>query len=215
MNPQTLQTRLTQQRLSSYLTATRGDLNRALRLYDWNTALSAALYEVLGMFEVVLRNALDRELGAFGSRKQWTQSWYLQHLLDTKGENDIAIARQRATRKAPAEVHGKVICELSFGFWRFLLENRYRTSIWIPAIHHAFPNHPSYPAVGFHRDVRDRVAVLHELRNRVAHLEPIHRGNVAQAHAGLLDVTSWICADSYDWIVNSSRVDLLLSVKPR
>jgi hypothetical protein len=39
--------------------------------------------------------------------------------VDAKGLSDIAQARERATRHGrDPQAHGKVIAELSFGFWR-------------------------------------------------------------------------------------------------
>ncbi len=51
-------------RLRRYLAACGGDRERALRLYDWNARISAALLCDLAHFEVALRNAYDRALMA-------------------------------------------------------------------------------------------------------------------------------------------------------
>ena len=53
---------LAPERLAPYRRATGGDLNEAVRLYEWNLAVSDALYEALGILEVVLRNALSTQL---------------------------------------------------------------------------------------------------------------------------------------------------------
>jgi len=49
---------LSPERIAPYLRATGGgNLDVAVRLYEWNLAISGALYEALGIVEVVLRNA--------------------------------------------------------------------------------------------------------------------------------------------------------------
>jgi hypothetical protein len=54
---------LSPERIAPYLRATGdGDLDVAVRLYEWNLAISGALYEALGILEVVLRNALSTQL---------------------------------------------------------------------------------------------------------------------------------------------------------
>lgn len=49
-------------RFAVYLAAADGDRLRALRLYEWNAAVSAALQDDLSHLEVGLRNAYDRAL---------------------------------------------------------------------------------------------------------------------------------------------------------
>lgn len=49
-------------RLDTYLRAANGDRYLALRLYLWNQKLAATFHTELGALEVVLRNAIDREL---------------------------------------------------------------------------------------------------------------------------------------------------------
>lgn len=113
-----LERRLTQARLASYLAAADGDLQGALTLYDWNTALSGALYETLGRFEVLLRNCLDEQMTNLGRRRDWAEPWYQQdNLLDERGPADVVLARKKAISRSPDELHGKVMAELGFGFW--------------------------------------------------------------------------------------------------
>ena len=57
-----MRSRLSSERLSTYDRITGGRHAETLSLYEWNTAISAAFYASLQGFEVVLRNALDREL---------------------------------------------------------------------------------------------------------------------------------------------------------
>jgi hypothetical protein len=57
-----LEAALSSERLTAYLQATGGHQERALRLYLWNTEISAAFYGPLQGLEIVLRNALHREL---------------------------------------------------------------------------------------------------------------------------------------------------------
>ena len=66
-----LENSLSVDRFRTYLTATDGDRVQAVRLYTWNTAVSAAFYGPLQALEVALRNAMDRELAvAYG------RTWY-------------------------------------------------------------------------------------------------------------------------------------------
>ena len=59
------------ERMGTYLRDVQGDRKKALHLYTWNTAISAAFYEPLQGLEVALRNAMHRQLaGCYGA------AWY-------------------------------------------------------------------------------------------------------------------------------------------
>ncbi|WP_328698501.1 hypothetical protein [Streptomyces sp. NBC_00342] len=118
----------------------------------------------------MLRNALDAQLIAGQQRRDRTTDWYTDRKvpLGDKARADIAQAQQRAGRRGAAILRGKVIAELSFGFWRFLLARQYKTKLW-PDLAGAFRHAPdrALPMV------EDPVARLHKFRNRIAHHEGI------------------------------------------
>lgn len=213
--------RLTTERLRSYLVATSGDLDAALDLYEWNTLIGGAIHEDIGRFEVVFRNAVDIALQSYADQRGWTTPWYHRHsLFSERATADIKKARERATkkgRKRVPEVHGKVVAELTFGFWRFLCTTPYLTSLWVPALAAAFPNHPSGPADPrqIRHDVDQRVDRIQFLRNRVAHHEPIHHRDIERDRQSMLEVLSWVCSDTSQWAASSSRMDLVLQIRPK
>ncbi len=214
--------RLTQDRLESYLIATDGDSGAAIGLYDWNTSVASALHADLGRLEVIFRNAIDQALVRHGEAKGWQTAWYRRRQLfagreGSRAWNDIDGALYRAGRKSSSQlVHGKVIAELSFGFWRYLCRPTFGTSIWVPAAAAAFPGHPDAPDP--HRiraDVEDRVQRLHFLRNRIAHHEPIHRRDLKRDRAQLLELVQWICPHCHAWVTTNSISEDMLAARPR
>lgn len=218
-DPDVIADRLTRDRLGSYL-ATTGDVAGALGLYDWNSAISGAFYEDIGRLEVVLRNAIDEALVALGTDRGWATTWYDRRTLfpgnhGRRAMEDIAKAQRRAAVGRGVPAHGKVIAELTFGFWRYLCSSAYLTSLWVPAVAAAFPNHPSPsdPRAVRH-DVEDRVQRVHFLRNRIAHHEPVHRRSLQNDHDDLIEVVSWICSDTAEWVVEASRVAAVLAARP-
>jgi hypothetical protein len=58
---------VTVERLRSYLMVSSGDLARAFRLYEWNLRASVSVLGLTSIVEVVVRNALDRELRAWST----------------------------------------------------------------------------------------------------------------------------------------------------
>lgn len=209
----TLSELLTAERLGSYLRWSGGDTGAAFALYEWNMAASAAVMHTTGMVEVVVRNAMDRALNDLAQRRAWP-SWFDSAPLDPRGRTDIRKARDRATRfGSRPEVHGKVVAELTLGFWRYLAASRYLTTLWIPALHGAFPGGPADKRQQ-QRQVDRHLKDLHLVRNRAAHREPIHRRDLARDLAAAVEVTSWIDKTAGDWVADLSTLAETINRKP-
>ena len=118
---------------------TRGDGDLTQALYEWNMRTAAAFFEDLGAFEVLLRNAIDKRFRARFCATKTAAPWYQQvTTLSDKAKEKVAIAVDRATKKGTIpEDPNRVVAELSFGFWRYLLSRQYSTTLW-PVIQGAF-----------------------------------------------------------------------------
>src|SRR5262249_22123504 len=106
------------ERLSVYRTAVGDDLERAIRLYEWNRDLASALGATLGDVEVVVRNAMHEQLTAWSTSRHGQPWWYLDPgaVLTDRATKDITKARDRATYDGKPETPGRVVAELGFGF---------------------------------------------------------------------------------------------------
>lgn len=196
-------------------TAAAGSPEAAVDLYVWNARISGALHESLGVFEVVLRNALDRQLTAYHRIVLAGDGHWYADLRMPWGSKRLVELIDRARGQATVngrnqEVHGKVVAELTFGFWRYLLAAQYQGTLWAPALRRAFPHLRSQKRDTVYRPV-DR---LHALRNRVAHHEPIHDLDLAVRHTELLRVAGWIAPAASWWIGQTSRVPQVLTERP-
>lgn len=203
---------LTNERLSSYLADTDGRLEAALELYSWNMKAAAAIMTTTGMVEIIVRNALDKQLTRW-AQQQGGDAWFDAIPLDSQGSTDLAKARRRARRSGRDESHGKVVAELNFGFWRYLVARCYHTSLWVPALHAAFPHGD--------KDLRRRreraeraLASLMLVRNRAAHHEPIHRRNLWRDLNVANEVSSWIHPEGAAWVEYESPLPHILSEHP-
>lgn len=216
----TLAELLTYERLGSYTAASGNDLDSALRLYDWNSAVGGALHEDLGRVEVVLRNSFDAVLRSSGSATRTQVAWFDRAGLfpgrhGQRALDDIASAKRRASRGAAARSHGGVIAELTFGFWRYLCTPAYLTSMWVPTLAAAFANHPMAGSPRLVRaDVEDHVQRLHFLRNRVAHHEPIHQRDLGRDLESMTELIGWISADATTWFAANSRTRAVVAARP-
>ncbi len=207
-----LERRLSVERIGPYRTTVGGDLDRALLLYEWNATVGAAIHEAIGHLEVVLRNALHEQLTAWHTAQQLPGQWYddPNQALDRHRRDDIDAARARIRRDGKVETSGKVVAELMFGFWRFLLDKRYQPTLWAQALRHAFPHLQPQRRV----EVYDPVYALVRLRNRIAHHEPVHHLPLHARHDDLLRVAAYLDPAIEAWISQTSRVPALLSARP-
>jgi hypothetical protein len=212
-------------RLGRYLAASGGDRERALRLYDWNARISAALLCDLAHFEVALRNAYDRALmpATPSGQTHWTfasaavfppvyrtkriAGGATQHTdINRKPREllDAAVAAAGGRSASP----GKVIANLTFGFWRYLSSKAHEKSLWVPYLHAGFPPKTN------RSEVDARVGRLHSLRNRVAHHEPLLSTNVLGGLDDLLWVAERLDPSIAQYISASSEVRTLNSHRP-
>lgn len=210
-----LETSLSPERVATYASAVGGDREKALRLYTWNTAVSAAFYGPLQGLEVALRNAMHSQLsGCYGL------DWYDNPACDLDGMtmNRIDEAKGKLQRGGYAIDPPHMVAELSFGFWVSLLgsggyprgprgqkKKNYEMTLWRPALYKAFPN-----ARMKRTQVHQPLDYLRTFRNRIAHHEPIFNRHLQKDYDSILMITGWICSRTTDWIKHHSRVDQIL-----
>lgn len=162
----------------------------AFGLYLWNDQLSAAFFKIISILEVTLRNAFHRELSRHYNlyRSQgsaFDNDWY-EHLINTNiitdrktidQIRDVTHKRKRGSLTAkPGIKPGDVIAQQTFGFWQNLIEKNNRIpwqAILFLALKDHFRKHQSYWDQAAIDDLVIRLLEANNLRNRIAHHEPI------------------------------------------
>jgi hypothetical protein len=206
-------------RLAKYVAATDGDLQQALRLYEWNSQVSAALMRDLGHVEIGLRNAYARAIDRYwAGPAEWTRSaeTLFAPLYRTRNGRRVDINTQHrrqlvdaCARVRPTDPPGKIIAELPFGFWRFLSSAAHEKTVWVRYLHRAFP-----PGTDRKRDVDNNAAALNRLRNRVAHHEPLIEEPLAAESARITNLATLLNADVGRYVSATSTVPQLLRQRP-
>lgn len=185
-------------RLAGYRAVSGGTIGEALKLYEWNAAISAAFQRDLSHLEIGLRNACDAVMIATSPRDAHRlldpASPVLRPLvvrraggrqidLNDTSRAEVTAARTAAGANAPV---GKVIAELGLGFRVHLHDSHHEKTIWVRHLHHAYP-------IGSRRASVHRVLESARLlRNRIAHHEPIFHLDLAVLHARLVQACGWI-----------------------
>lgn len=207
-----LQELLSTERLGSYLAASDGDLERAFALYEWNIEASAAAVSLAAMVEVLVRNALDRQMTAWADARGEVD-WLRAAPIDARARQDVVKARQRAARGGRQVTHGHVVAELNLGFWRYLVSRRYLTTLWMSNLRHAFPHAGGKPHEQQRRVESDLEQLLF-LRNRAAHHEPIHRRNLLADLRRSVELVGCIDAQAREWVTSRESVSGVTEKKP-
>ena len=197
------------------------DPDVAVALYIWNAKVAGAFAELLHHVEVLTRNSMHNQLTALHAQtpgrpahKAWFDEpdWVKHRWFDTHAKKAIAKATERAGHRPHSPRPGKVIAALNFGFWRHLSGPRYEQSFWVPALDHAF-NTPGATPQDRRRTVERQIALLHTLRNRISHCEPIihpiryrTRGHpetsktLDQTYTTAIEHVSYISATAARWL---------------
>lgn len=154
-------------------------------LYSWNEEISCELLKLISTIEVVMRNrfhlALSQKYHTGGTQNQYSNDWYNQAPLNPKSKDKIKgethFYKKGAGQipKNPQPSPNNVISNMTFGFWKNLLDMNISWDTLIPTI---VPNHrytsTSHWAKEKNRDaLYARIELINNLRNRVAHFEPI------------------------------------------
>ena len=153
-------------RIGKYKIACNGDKNNALQLYRYNIKLCQKFYGVLGVLEVVLRNAINEHFKVLLQDNDWlvtqSQSGFLIDYQDTILKEINKLINNKYT-------HDKLVASLSLGVWTFLFSrNCYKNSG--KTLLQIFPNR----AHGLNqRDIYADLDKIRTFRNRIAHHEPL------------------------------------------
>ncbi len=216
---------LAQQRLASYgppfARPGPGEKQRdaALRLYEWNLRAAGALFPLMHLFEVTLRNAVHSALVQSYGRNWPRHGGFTRSLANPPApayspRRDLQKVRSRETTT------GKVIPELKFVFWENMLTGRHDGALWEPHLHRTFPNLPLTPlSVASHRnELRERVERVRRVRNRIAHHEPIiddTRFDLPRMLDEIGDVLAWRSRAMHAWMVHLDTARAVLDDRPR
>ncbi len=224
-------------RMRPYLDRCNGNEKAALALYAWHSELTAAVQTVLGNTEVILRNAMDEQLQKWNQqRNPSSTSWLLEEpasplrdLIHKKRISAVSRAGNQAMARpsthwrygVPVD-HNDVLSQVMFGMWKDLLpnhhpdanpakrENQDRKQLWDEVLQEAFPLVDDPDGAVTYR----RVTFLHQLRNRVSHMEPLLDINVKLQTQTAFDLVASIDGDVAQWLTGRSKVSQFLNMRP-
>ncbi|WP_197717757.1 Abi family protein [Neisseria animalis] len=160
-------------------------------LYRLNLLLSRELFSLVSVFEIALRNKIDRCLVVGMSDSNWLYNSiqpktdpslpYQGCFLQGKAGDSAKLIRDVLASKGNIP-HDKLVAELGFGFWRYLFAGGKGGQFEATGkvLLKVFPNKPkSTPSRAYNQKwIFDELSKINRFRNRLAHHEPIcFKGN--------------------------------------
>ena len=207
-------------RLRHYLAEAGGDVDRAMRLYEWNTDLSTAFWGPLGHLEVALRNTIDHQMtrahDGLGRAGHWIYD-DARELGRDRGQSaqrhahpylEISTAIRRVKKNGMPTDPGQIISEMSFGFWHQMV-SKSQNRVW-PNLAAGFPYMP-----GRRQDTVSKiVGSLRTLRNRIGHHHRIFDIDVRTKYEEIQTLAGYINPALATWIDSNSRVMTVITQRP-
>ena len=179
------------------------DVRVLLERYKDNILMSQAFYPVLSILEITLRNAIDTMLktyiGEDWIEKELQQQNILQDYELNKLKEACIVAKQSS--KSSALSHGKIVENLTFGFWTNLCLKRYGNKIWTkPGRFRAvFVNFPQCQREQVH-SISTKLTAIKRLRNKVYHYAPVLRSRekMLAMYNDMIEILSYLPSDDAD-----------------
>ena len=170
------------ERMQRYLAACNHNTRKAMTLYRYNIKLSQELLALIGYFEVALRNKINKLLiTQFGN--DWLRDAILPDGIfysDHRVQKTKSIIQKvyHGLCRSNSYSHNKLLSEMEFGIWKYMFSN-VQYALTGQTLLSIFKNKPtSSPSNQYTNTYIFReLDYINNLRNRIAHHEPICFGN--------------------------------------
>ena len=193
---------ISEERLAAYK-ADGASNEVALARYIYNIELSKSLYPIINIFEITLRNSIDKALAKFFDLKEWNDVM----LLTETERRMIDEAKTKIVQKNQTYSHSRLVSELTLGFWVALMGKKYNSQKFqffiIKNILHSCPSEQKSTAA-----VQKNLNEIRFLRNRIAHHRRIlHWTDLEQKHDLILDFIRWMSQDMHKIAIHNDTFE--------
>jgi hypothetical protein len=201
---------ISKERFEPYLKYHRNDLPKAVSHYKSNILISESFYPLLAVLEIGLRNSIDYQLTRRFNNREWYDDKDFVRIATRFQIDRISQARTNIYSEKKEITPGKLISELSFGFWTSLFDVKFEMSLW-KYLRLAFPYCPK--AIRKRKTMSSKLNSIRKLRNRVFHHEAITWNlDVLNLYKDeIIQGIEWLNKDLPEWIVELNHVEEAIS----
>lgn len=172
-----------------------------LERYLYNIEVSKALYPLLSILEISLRNRINKAIERVIQTDWLLKELQYQNILLDNEYKKLLDAHKKLINKGYKNI-GKddLIAELSLGFWVHLCTKRYKTALWHKQdfFRTVFADYPNFSEFDKLSKVFPILQIMLKLRNRVFHHEIIinHPYGIINCYNDLKRLLGFISKDS-------------------
>jgi len=214
MDKKAIEKIISKERLLPYLKFHNEDFEKAVLHYKANIEISESFYPLLAILEVGLRNNLDFQLKMRFNDENWFENPEFVKIVSSFQIERVAEARKNILKEKKQITTGKIISELSFGFWTSLLDSKFEKTLW-KNIRLAFPNCP--------KEMRQRKTMsskfngIRKLRNRIFHHESITWSENALNNykSEIIEGIDWLEKGLLDWCNDIFTIDEIIEQRKK
>lgn len=201
---------ISKERLEPYLNYHKDDLSKAIAHYKSNILISESFYPLLAVLEIGLRNSIDYQLTKRFNDKEWYDNKEFVKIATRFQIDRISQARTNIYSEKKEITPGRIISELSLGFWTSLFDTKFEMILW-KNLRLAFPNCPKN--IRKRKTMSSKFNGVRKLRNRIFHHEAITWNlNVLNSYKDeIIQGIEWLNSDLLEWIVELNHVEETIS----
>jgi len=161
---------ISEERIEPYLNYHENNLSKAIAHYKSNILISESFYPLLAVLEIGLRNSIDYQMTKRFNDKEWYDNKDFVKIATRFQIDRISKARTNIFSEKKEITPGRIISELSFGFWTSLFDTKFEMTLW-KNLRLAFPNCPKN--IRKRKTMSSKLNGIRKLRNRIFHHEAI------------------------------------------
>lgn len=110
--------------MSKYIKACNGDKAKAICLYHYNIQLSERMFAVINMFEIILRNAIDKHYRVYYSDQDWLLNQAAPGKMLSESASDIII-KGNGFKSDGRYSPDRMVSSFMMGFWTYMFTRRH------------------------------------------------------------------------------------------
>ena len=193
-------------RMTKYLTVCGNNTRKAMTLYRANIRLSNAVFSILCLFEVALRNRIDKHY-----RLKLGTNWLFDAAQPGTGflhsvgcEKSLESVEKVIASLGVSYSPDKAVAELTFGFWTYQFASKEFAAAGSSLLNIL----QGRPFGTNHTRVFKKLSSINRIRNRIAHHEPIcfappHSISTVyaeQKYDQIMELLRWLGIDSTSFL---------------
>lgn len=184
-------------------------MEKAIAHYKANILISESFYPLISILEVGLRNSIDKQFIRRFSDAKWYENYEFIKIVSKYQIDRISESRTNIQSSKKEITTGRVISEMTFGFWTSLFDTKFEMTLW-KNLRFAFPNCPKENRK--RKIISAKLNRIRKFRNRIFHHEAIswNMDVLSTYKHDIIEGINWLDKDLLGWIDELNHIDMTI-----